>query len=676
VAVLKFKRSSMPGAVPATLEPGEIAINDHDGKVFLTREGQVIELGSQIDRYPGEIILSANPELGPPAYVPADGSTFELGVYPKLDEVFGVEGGSSWDSATKLANPDVLPTGTGRGASFSPDGNYLAIAHDSSPFVTIYKREGDTFTKLANPNVLPPNVGRGASFSPDGNYLAIAHYLSPYVTIYKRNGDSFTKLANPDVIPTGNGWGASFSPDGNYLAIAHESSPFVTIYKRNGDSFTKLANPDVLPTGTGRGASFSPDGNYLAIAHFSSPFVTIYKRNGDSFTKLANPDVLPTSAGYVASFSPDGNYLAIGHNISPYVTIYKREGDTFTKLVNPDVIPTGIGWGASFSPDGNYLVIVHTNSPYVTIYKREGDTFTKLANPDVLPTGNGNGASFSPDGNYLVIAHFNSPYATIYKPGSATVVQLPDIPSPDDKSRYLVYTGEQMLPYTGSVELLLNFEGQNGGTVFVDSSPRNREITVLNNVTTSTAISPWSGESCGRFQGSSGIMTNGLRLNGDSNIFPGTRDFTIEFAMYPLDSSEQHIVMFGLFGSGNDTIYTIGLSLTSTPSMTLCFRKTTNPGNNINNILVSNNTVKLNEWSHVAFTRKEGVLRVFINGVLSGSTELTDDVTPTDLVVSIGQFYRNSSSMSYPYQGYLDDLRITNDYAWYVTDFTPPTLLS
>ena len=389
---------------------------------------------------PGDVeLFGKNVDTGT-LWIPANGNTFELGVYPELDEVFGVEE-SSWGSATKLANPDVLPSNTGRKASFSPDGNYLAIAHLSPPFVTIYKRNGDSFTKLANPDVLPTGNGFGASFSPDGNYLAIGHNSSPFVTIYKREGDTFTKLANPNVLPPGNGNGVSFSPDGNYLAIVHNGSPYVAIYKREGDTFTKLENPDVIPTGEGRKASFSPDGNYLAIGHFNSPYVTIYKRDGDTFTKLANPDVLPTgNNGQGASFSPDGNYLAIAHLNSPFVTIYKREGDTFTKLANPNVLPPNVGRGASFSPDGNYLAIAHYLSPYVTIYKRNGDSFTKLANPDVLPTGNGFGASFSPDGNYLAIVHDGSPRVTIYKPGSETVIQIPNLPAPTTDTEYRICT--------------------------------------------------------------------------------------------------------------------------------------------------------------------------------------------------------------------------------------------
>src|SRR5690606_4456614 len=83
------------------------------------------------------------------------------------------------DGVNKVNDPSTLPTGDGFGVSFSPDGNYLAVGHSSSPYVTIYKRNGDTFTKLPNPSTLPINTVFGVSFSPDGNYLAVGHWDSP-----------------------------------------------------------------------------------------------------------------------------------------------------------------------------------------------------------------------------------------------------------------------------------------------------------------------------------------------------------------------------------------------------------------------------------------------------------------------------------------------------------------
>ena len=78
----------------------------------------------------------------------------------------------------------------GYGVSFSSDDTYLAVAH-TSPFLTVYKRSGDTFTKLTG--IEHQQEGGGVSFSSDDTYLAVAH-TSPFLTVYKRSGDTFTKI--------------------------------------------------------------------------------------------------------------------------------------------------------------------------------------------------------------------------------------------------------------------------------------------------------------------------------------------------------------------------------------------------------------------------------------------------------------------------------------------------
>ena len=202
----------------------------------------------------------------------------------------------------------------------------------------------------------------------------VAHTNSPYITIYKRDGDMFNKLPNPAALPPNVCYGVAWSPDRVHLILTHtDNSPYVTIYKRNGDTFTKLANPSVLPTaGSGMGcAAFSPDGVHLAASHILSPFITIYKRNGDTLTKLSNPATLPQT-GLCATYSPDGLYLVIGNVAASYICFYKRSGDTYT-AVSPALTHSQQMSRLAFSMDGTYLVGVFSSSlPYIVIYKRGG----------------------------------------------------------------------------------------------------------------------------------------------------------------------------------------------------------------------------------------------------------------------------------------------------------------
>lgn len=178
---------------------------------------------------------------------------------------------------TKLSNPSNLPAGQGNGCAWSHDGQFLAVFHSVTPFVTIYQRAGTTFTKLSDPASLPASTAYGGKFSPDGNYLVVAHDTTPFVTIYSISGTTFTKIANPATLPAGIGRAAAWSTNSSYLAVAHDTTPFVTIYAVSGSTFTKITNPVTLPAGNGNGVAFSTDNKYLAVAHTTTPFMTVYQ---------------------------------------------------------------------------------------------------------------------------------------------------------------------------------------------------------------------------------------------------------------------------------------------------------------------------------------------------------------------------------------------------------------
>jgi hypothetical protein len=91
----------------------------------------------------------------------------------------------------------------------------MTVAHTTTPYENTYQinEPANTFTNLSNPATLPASTGQGASFSADGNYMAVAGATSPFVNIYQiTSGPTFTKLANPATLPPGNAFGVAFSP--------------------------------------------------------------------------------------------------------------------------------------------------------------------------------------------------------------------------------------------------------------------------------------------------------------------------------------------------------------------------------------------------------------------------------------------------------------------------------
>ena len=87
--------------------------------------------------------------------------------------------------------------------------------------------------------------------------LAVAHDVTPFISVYPWSAGFGTKYANPSTLSTGNSIGVSFNPSGTAIAVAHATSPFISTYPWSAGFGTKYANPSTLPTGTGADVSFS-----------------------------------------------------------------------------------------------------------------------------------------------------------------------------------------------------------------------------------------------------------------------------------------------------------------------------------------------------------------------------------------------------------------------------------
>lgn len=85
-------------------------------------------------------------------------------------------------------------------------------------------------------------------------------------------------------------------------------------------------------------------------------------------------------------------------------------------------------------------------------------------------------------------------------------------------------------------------------------------------------------------------------------------------------------------------------------------------------------TVPLNTWTHVAVTRKGNTWRQFVNGVLSATAEHSRNATPTNSVrTTIGSYSITSGGNHGPWDGFIDELRVTKGICRYEGNFVPPT---
>ena len=264
-------------------------------------------------------------------------------------------------SLTVRGNPDVLPAGEGNGVSWDGDGDRLAVAHDTTPFLSWYVRSGTSLTKQSNPSSLPAGNANAVAWTRDGGFLAVAHDTTPFLTVYSRSGTTLTKLADPATLPTGTAYGVAWDKNGDFLAVAHDTSPFVTWYALiTSTLLLKLPNPATLPAGSANGVAWDDLGDYLAVAHETSPFVTAYSKSGTTLTKLADPATLPTGEAKGVDWTADGSHLAVAHTTTPFITIFSRSGSTLTKVANPSILPERDTVACSFTREGDsFLTVLH-----------------------------------------------------------------------------------------------------------------------------------------------------------------------------------------------------------------------------------------------------------------------------------------------------------------------------
>jgi hypothetical protein len=198
-------------------------------------------------------------------------------------------------------------------------------------------------------------------------------------------------------------------------------------------------------------------------------------------------------------------------------------------------------------------------------------------------------------------------------------------------------------PHWDDVSLLLHFDSD-----FSDSSANDLTVTVNEDAEISTAKSVFGGGS-GYFDGTGDYLQCGT-------IDLSSGSWTVELWFYATDvASYRSVVGFG--GSPGFHIHQYGTG-------ELHINDNTAAG-----IASAAETISANTWHHVAVQRDgvSGVVTAFVDGAAIGTTSQAFGVGAFE----VGRAGTGTGGQEF--QGYIDDLRITNGVARYTSNFTPPT---
>ena len=184
-----------------------------------------------------------------------------------------------------------------------------------------------------------------------------------------------------------------------------------------------------------------------------------------------------------------------------------------------------------------------------------------------------------------------------------------------------------------------------------DSAAKN-DLETISNAQVSTTTAQWGSTSI-KFNGTTDYLRGAISPN---TKFPGA--FTIETWIYPTQVAARATIFSSPTAASSGT----GLYWYVSSSAKLTLDK------GGANLATSTLSISANTWTHVAVTRTSaGAITLWINGVSSGTGSDTTNFSDGNLLV--GTEY----SLTNFWNGYMDDLRITNGLNRYTANFTAPT---
>ena len=218
-------------------------------------------------------------------------------------------------------------------------------------------------------------------------------------------------------------------------------------------------------------------------------------------------------------------------------------------------------------------------------------------------------------------------------------------------------------------ELFLDMEGEEGSKLVYDKSKNAlSSLGYINNAQNNNTINLSLSQEIKK-RGSSSVRLGDrgtIRITETAaQLEFSTNDFTIECWYYPTSYAEMAIISRRL-GDRFPSYANEGWVLSPT-------RFKAKIGDTWRDTWIDDSSnldsIPLNEWSHIALTRRNSTYRLFRNGSLVGSFSNPGILDETSGSINVG--IAKADNHEWQFKGYLDDLKITNGIARYTDNFNP-----
>jgi uncharacterized protein (DUF427 family) len=167
-------------------------------------------------------------------------------------------------------------------------------------------------------------------------------------------------------------------------------------------------------------------------------------------------------------------------------------------------------------------------------------------------------------------------------------------------------------------------------------------------------------------QSGSPTTTDYLLASNNPQYNLGGGNFTVEFWLYPTTVSVSNPYNQAFIISKASYSSNQGWSIIQ-GNQTIILRIGDSGGT-----FTSSNALSANTWQHIAVVRNGTAVNIYVNGTSVASGTL-NNFTDSSTVLNVGGAKSTTGwNGDYPYNGYIDDLRITKGAARYIGNFTPP----